>query len=465
MLSRHVDLSRVVFVLVTVAGIVGLSFGVGLYSGVTRNRLFVLTAAVKDSIEGSFASVAEEASTLAGTRPSHFLQPRRYDGDGVTLNTRPDDGALILLSGFFDRSNELRLLRRDGTVLARWPVQFSSIFPNRSHLPEASRPATDWNIDTHGALALPDGSVVFNFEWGGLVELDRCGEVLWTLPRQTHHSVERAEGGGFWVPGRRVVTEGPSPFPPFEVPFREDTILRVSEDGRVLAEHSVPKIFYDNGLDALLTAAAGRRTRSEWDPEIVHLNKVEELTNDIAGDFPTFRAGDLALSIRDMNLIMVVDDGAATVKWWQVGPWLRQHDPEFRRGGTITLFNNNVYAKLFGPEGWVSPVSAPRVSNIADINPATGQYRVLYGGTEGHELMSIIRGKVDVTPGDGLLITEFEGGRALETDANGHTVWEYVNRFSPDEVSEITEARVYPAGYFEVSDWSCESAGRSGSGR
>ena len=32
---------------------------------------------------------------------------------------------------------------------------------------------------------------------------------------------------------------------------------------------------------------------------------------------------------------------------------------------------------------------------------------------------------------------------------------------SPDEsfkVAEITEARVYPAKYFEVNDWSCETS-------
>src|SRR5262245_18004033 len=100
--------------------------------------------------------------------------------------------------------------------------------------PKGFAPATDWNIDTHGVVALPDGSMVFNFEWGGLVKLDRCGHLQWSVHRQTHHSVERAEGGGFWVPGRRLVTKG-NPFPPYDPPFQEDTILRVSDEGRILA--------------------------------------------------------------------------------------------------------------------------------------------------------------------------------------------------------------------------------------
>ena len=44
----------------------------------------------------------------------------------------------------------------------------------------------------------------------------------------------------------------------------------------------------------------------------------------------------------------------------------------------------------------------------------------------------------------------------FEVDAAGRTIWEYINRYDDDEVSEITEARVYPAGYFTVADWGCQ---------
>jgi hypothetical protein len=85
----------------------------------------------------------------------------------------------------------------------------------------------------------------------------------------------------------------------------------------------------------------------------------------------------------------------------------------------------------------------------------TGRLRRVYGGVERQKLLTVIRGKHELTARGGLLITEFEGGRVLETDSSGRTVWEYVNRFDADEVAEITEARIYPADYFTVSDWSC----------
>jgi hypothetical protein len=273
--------------------------------------------------------------------------------------------------------------------------------------------------------------------------------------RQTHHSVERAEGGGFWVPGRRVVV-GESPYRPFETPFQEDTILRISDEGRILSEFSVPKIFYDHGMEAVLTATGSPFTNGmEWDQEIVHLNKIDELTSDIAGDFPMFAAGDLALSIRELNLVMVVDKAVETVKWWRIGPWVRQHDPQFRRGGTILVFNNNIYETIFGPGDQQTPVTAPRISNIVEIDPASGESRVVYGGKRSQELLTVVRGKVESTPRGGLLIVETEGGRVLETAPDGRVVWQYINRYSQEKVGEITTGRLYSSAYFDVKDWSC----------
>jgi hypothetical protein len=456
----RIDVAKFLFYATCTTTILGLSFGFGLYSGAKRTVIYEFVNALKNTVEGAFKITAEEASTLSKIRPKHFLQPARYERTGVTVNDIPNaEAELILLSGFFKVTNELRLIRRNGDIVARWPVRFSAIFLDASHLRRP--PATDWNVDIHGALILPDGSVVFNFEYMGLVKLDRCGSVVWTLARQSHHSVERSEGGGFWVPGQRFFPAGSdSPFPPFETPFREDTVMKVSEDGAVLVEFSVPRLFYDNGLEALLTSTGESfKTGLRWDNEIVHLNKIDELTSDIADDFSMFKAGDLALSIREFNLVMVIDPDTGKIKWWWIGPWVRQHDPEFIPGGKLIVFNNNNYRTAFGKSDEVSPLSPPRLSNIVEIDPASNEHRIIYGDGHGQSMFSILRGKHERTPNGGLLITEFEGGRVFETDAAGRVVWEYINRYSSTEVAEVTEARLYPVSYFNVSDWSCKRPG------
>jgi len=455
---RRPEIAKLMFWSIIAAGLLSGVFLAGMYSGATKNAAFAMVRDLRKMTRVALRTVMQEAPVLVRARPEWHLQPARYAGSGVTINDTQDDD-LVLLAGFFDDGNELRLIRRDGSIVARWPVAFSEIFTDTGHIHEP--PSTDWNTDTHGALILPDGSVVFVFEYMGLVKLDRCGRLVWKVAEPVHHSVEQAEAGGYWVPGRNyVLEEATARYPPFSVPYFEDTILRISEDGEVLEERSLVELFYQNGMEASVTASYGSASEQRMDGEILHLNKVAELETGMATDFPMFAAGDLLLSVRELNMILVADPGLQRVKWWRVGPWIRQHDPEFKAGGLISVFNNNAYKPVFGPENpFMKSLShITHISNIIEIDPATDEHRRVYGGVKAQELLSVIRGKHEVTERGGLLITEFEGGRVLETDAAGRTIWQYINRYDADEVAEITEARIYPADYFAVSDWSCAAS-------
>lgn len=450
------DGGRIVSVAAGSALALAAAFGYGLYSGATQGPAFTAVMSFLDTARRAL----DEVPNLAGTEPADFLQPARQPGEGVTINAR-DDGRLIAIAGFFDGQNGVRLMRRDGTVVASWILQFSRDFPDTAYL-EDRAPQTDWNVDLHGLVVNPDGSVVVNYEYAGLIKLDRCGRTEWTLDHATHHSVERAEGGGYWVPGLRLLHPGrmEDTFPPFTemkgVPYiLDDLILKVSEDGEITQAKSVPRILYDNGMETVLTAngmsffATGR-----WNDEIVHMNKIAELPAALAAAFPQFAPGDLLLSLREQNMLLVVSPGDWRVKWRQIGPWRRQHDPEFMTDGTITLFNNNAYRTLLG-ERDTSPADGPFVTEIGRVDPKTGTYAPAWGNRPGQEMLSVIRGKQEPQADGGFLVTEFEAGRAFETDAAGRIVWEYINRYDATRVAEITEARSYPASYFTVTDWSC----------
>jgi hypothetical protein len=452
------NISKLAFISSVAILLGGLAFGFGLYSGNKHNAIFNLVHNIWNDVRLVYNE--SENLTPAG-EPIHFLQPSRKPGTGVTVNKRANDGSFVLISSFFDGGNEIRLLRRDGSLVARWPVSFSAHFPDASHL--KASPQTDLNVDIHGVLIQPDGSVTFNYEYNGMVKLSRCGETVWTLTHPTHHSIEIAEGGGYWVPGRRNISGGdPDGFPPFTLmvtdqSFNDQLILRVTEDGVIAEQTSVARILYDNGLEPIMTAGGYKFKRhGTWSRELVHLNKIGELPSSIADAFQGFEAGDLVLSLRRYNLILVVDPDDWRVKWHQTGPWRRQHDPEFNPNGTITVFNNNTYRLELGKGDKSSPAT-PRVSNIMRVDPATGRTEVVYGERVGQEFLSVIRGKHDLTPEGGLLITEFEAGRVFEVDAQGRIVWEYINRYDAEQVLEITEARLYPSSYFTVEDWSCPS--------
>ena len=437
---RKIDVSKMLFIISCVVLI--------FIYGVVVGRYYIFPYYMLRSLKFNVVEVFDDVWTLAGLRPTHFLQPARYDGDGV-LRFRQGQAApgLTFITSFFDGANEMRLLRLDGTVVQRWPVRYSDFFPDPKHIrPKYRIPNTDWNIDLHGSLILPDGSVVFNFEHGGMVKIDRCGTEQWTVPRETHHSIDRAADGGFWVPGRRY-GETESAFSLDEKPYYEDTILKISADGKVLTEISVPALFVKNNLYPVLLVK-NWHMENKTIFELVHLNDVEELSADLADRFPQFDAGDLVVSLRDLNLIMVIDPTTQKVKWYQTGPWLRQHDPDFQADGTITVFNNNndktKTGSIFGG------------SNIIQLDMNNFESKILYGDKKDQKWFSAVRGKHQILENGNILIAETEAGRVFEVTDKGDIIWEFINRFNDEYVAEVTGAIRYPESYFTVDDWSCK---------
>ncbi len=398
----------------------------------------------------SFGDVWSQKETLLGTSPTEFIRDARHEGDGVTVRKAEASPGLTLLSGFFDESNEIRLVSLDGAVVRRWRVSYFDLFPTQDHVDRP--PATEWNVDVHGALALPDGSVVFNFEYGGLVKLDRCGAESWTVPHMTHHSIEISERGGYWVGGRRVVRDS-THLPPYLGAYEEDLLLRVSPEGEIVDEISVPRFLLENGLAGVLTASgsfgvnATGRDNPRYLGEIVHLNDIEELPTALAADFPQFAPGDLLLSLRHRNLLVVIDPDRNEVKWHQTGPWIRQHDPDWQPGGVITVFNNNTdesRGRVFGG------------SNVMGLDPRDGSVEVLYGRGPDEEMYTRVRGKHQVLPNGNLLLTVYDEGRVIEVGEAGDVVWQYVNRYDDASVATVNDALRYPPDYFEGVDWECE---------
>lgn len=422
--------------------------------GVAVGRYEIFPFRILNQGVEAILTLRQEATTLAGLRPAWHLKPARYEGEGVTTAREGEMApGQTFITGLFGGRGELRLVESDGSVVKRWPAPFTEIFQDPDHFGAGGPPQTDWNAQVHGALALPDGSVVFNFDYGGSVKMDRCGEVEWILPVQTHHSIERSERGGFWIPVR-VHTERVRGFPETGEDYGEDWITRVSDEGEVVEEVAVGDLFQRNGLTHLLTLKGPGRVFQPG--EIVHLNDVEELPDSIADRFPGFEAGDLLLSFRNLHMVMVVEPGAWTVRWYRMGPWIRQHDPDFEPDGTITVFDNRTDDTADG--------SHLGGSRILRLDPADGSIDVLYGDRPGEEFYTDIMGKQQRLPDGNLLITEAQAGRLLEVDPSGDVVWELINRYDEDEVAVVSQATRYPPDYFEVEEWVCTAPG-TGSGQ
>jgi hypothetical protein len=367
-----------------------------------------------------------------------------------------------MLAGFFDDENQIRIIRRDGSLVWKWSLNYFEHFPDLSN--RVCDVSTPLRVDTHGAHVTPQGEALVNYEYCGTVKVNQCGDLLWSISKPTHHSLVPSEGGGYWILGRDVwrASEFPDRFPPFSTAatdqdIYEDTLMRVDEAGEILKEFSIPQLLVDNGLLPQLTANG--ENFSTWTVlrnELVHANQATELPAAIADAFPLFEAGDIAISMRELNLVIVLDPETQTIKWHQTGPWLRQHDAEFHPDGRLSIFNNNVFRTAY--TGEQTDLDTPFTTNIISIDPVSRRTEVVFGEQPGQYLLSVIRGQHELLDDGGILIVEFDAGRVLEVDANGRVIWEYVNAYDEQTVGEIRNAAVLPPDYFQSTFDSCTEA-------
>lgn len=432
---KSVDIPKFLFV----AACAAILFVGGMAAGHYQTFPYSLIVTIRD--------VVGQRDNLLGVRPTEFITPARYEGSGVTRhNPAKSVPGHTFLTGFFDGQNEMRLVTADGQVINRWPVNFFDVFPEPDHISPKDRvPQSEWNLAVQGALLLPDGSVVFNFNFKGTAKIDRCGRVEWSIPRMTHHSVELASDGGYWIPIYEYIDDTPK-YPQLTVPYEEDVILKVSADGSIEREISIVDLLQRNDLLGLIYGRAVWKHKSNG---LTHVNDVEELDAETARDFPQFEAGDLMISARFGDLVLVFDPDTLVVKWFQKGPFLSQHDPDFMPGGKISVFSNNddgtATGHLLGG------------STIVEVEPDTQSAAVFYGGVPGQHFFTSRAGEHQRigAGGENALITEARSGRVFEVSPDGEVVWEYINRYDEDSVLILNGARRYAEEYFTVSDWSC----------
>ena len=167
-----------------------------------------------------------------------------------------------------------------------------------------------------------------------------------------------------------------------------------------------------------------------------------------------FKAGDILVSMRQLNIVFVFDPRTEKIKWRQVGPWLRQHDPDFLKDGTISVFDNRNDNTKHG--------SILGGSRIVRINPATRATWTAYAPHDGkgsRHFYSAIMGKHQTLANGNILITDPPAGRVFEVTPAGEIVWQYVNGLDKDHVALMTGAIRLPENYFDFSHMQCKSAG------
>ena len=247
-----------------------------------------------------------------------------------------------------------------------------------------------------------------------------------------------AEDGAIWVSAEREV-EGADGATEKTYPGVEDfTIQKLSPEGEVLFERSVIDILHEAGFGGLTQMGHPDTVTADT----LHTNDVEVFPSTVAPGF--FGPGDIMISARQINTILVLDPTAEQVKFTYTGDLVRQHDPDFTSGNTITVFDNH------DTSGSV-PAGQPELSRIVEITAPSGAAREVFSGPD---YFTTTMGKHQVLPNGNVLVTVPWQGQTLEIAPDGRLVWHYENDLGDGFRGLLTEAALLPremdAAFFEA---------------
>jgi len=407
-------------------------------------------------------SAKEAATTLQqGERiPDNLhINERAYPEGGVTTFSK--DRAYkgyTLLTTYTGESCTNILVDMDGNVVQEWDVEYSQVWGKKAPFLKEQL-GDEWTC-WHGTHLLPNGHLVATFQdvgtpyCGGLVKLDLESNVVWSLPKCTHHDVHLADDGNFYVPSMyfiddesensifRISEPGRDYSRPvrqyyWSTPIYNETILTVSPEGEVKEEIYLLDAFSNSDFRGIFSINFNSNLQLEsygsgpFDP--LHVNDVEIIKEEWARHHSNINAGDMLISLRNISSLAILDKETKLVKWILNGPFIRQHDPDLLSNGNIVIFDNLGHSEY--SEG---------KSRILEIDPKSQEIVWEYHGTSERPFYSRIRGSQQPLPNGNILVTEATGGRVFEVNRNQEIVWEYVNKLAhkgENAVGEVIRAQ------------------------
>jgi hypothetical protein len=348
---------------------------------------------------------------------------------------------LCVFASMTNYSTQALLLDVKGEPVHRWAASFNKVWPNPPHLPD---PVHESLVAFFSCHLFPNGDllVVFhgleNGSMGyGLAKFDKDSNLIWKYSARVHHDVDVGEDGSIYAIKNEIVNEMPKGLENIPTPCLADYLVVLSPEGKELSR-PIPILDalrdspYALLLSPLLQGRPGRHVAAGVPLDVLHTNCVTLLSRDAAPKFPFLKAGQVLISLRELDALIGMDPQTGSVVWAATGPWRHQHDPQFLGNGHLLLFDNRGLGER---------------SRVLEYDPKNQTFPWWYSGQNRPTFNTATRGMCQRLPNGNTLIVNSEGQELLEVTLNKEVVWScsfdaficFGRRYSPDELPFLNE--------------------------
>jgi len=392
-----------------------------------------------DFLDQAFAGAAAWQKRGQSTLPPLSLEEeasaRKRDEVVVDKADKTYDGfTLYTLTG----AAQATLIDMRGNVVHQWQMPFRRVWP---HPPHIDNPLDDDRIHWFGchlygngdllAIYHADGDTPYGY---GLIKLDKDSHLLWAYPGRVHHAIAVGEDGLLYTLIHNVVRKPPAELAFFPTPYLTDSLVVLSPDGRKRDDIPLAEAFaqspYALTLDSLNSVNKSMATldrpksnaappsspnlptstpKADLNYDVLHANSVAVLRREQAAKFPQFRAGQILLSLRNLDAIAVLDRPTRSIVWAARGIWLAQHGAAFLDNGRLLLYDN---------------CGAERQTRVLEYDPRTQAIPWAYRNENSASFRTLFRGGNQRLPNGNTLIVDPDHRRLFEVTRNKELVWE-----------------------------------------
>lgn len=386
-------------------------------------------------IERSSAPTTDERPTpvVAAASAAPTVDDSTKTCDGFTLYACADREG---------EGTEALLIDMRGTLVHRWSLphwQFRLYQPSIAKGPYAVhnfKPCFyGFHLDARGDLLVVSHGAP-PVAGCGLMKLDIDSNVTWEYPASVHHDIDVDGEGKIYAIQIALLVDSPAGLEHIQGVCQTDELVVLSPEGKPVREPiSIVEAIRTSPYAELLSAL--RATRETHSQELLHTNFVEVLRPELAAKFPDFKAGQVLISMCDLDAIAVLDVPTGSVVWAASGPWRGQHAPHFLDNGHLLIFDNRG-----GLNG----------SRVLEYDPRTQTFPWSYPGVGDPTFYTSERGMSQRLPNGNTLIVDSEGGQMMEVTRDRELVWKYstgefittARRYAADELPFLGGQRARP---------------------
>jgi hypothetical protein len=340
-------------------------------------------------------------------------------------------------------SLRVSLIDMHRNVVHSWSVSFAKIWPNPTQV--LGRQVDDSGVCIFACHLYPNGDLLVVFHGiekstagYGLAKVDKDSNHIWHYTARVHHDVTVGEDGTIYTVEQRSLDTPIKALEFIPPPWQVDHLVMLSPEGKLLREPiSILEALRNSQYTTLLSPLETSLKSKEKIPvnnesarlllmqqDVLHTNSVNVLSKAMAPKYPDFKAGQVLLSMRTLQAMIVLDPTTGSVVWGACGPWHYQHDAQFLDNGNLLLFDN---------------IGSPRGSRVLEYNLRTGSFPWSFPGPDNEPFSTKERGMAQRLPNGNTLVVVSEGKEMLEVTPRKEVVWTCLAN------SFITTARRYSA--------------------